>query len=85
MQFKAVKKGYFDDSVIHPGESFDAPEDFSASWAVKAEEYKSEPEESDEVRIERAREGLQGSKKKKKKASKKKVSKKVSKKVAGKE
>jgi hypothetical protein len=85
MQFKAIKKGYFDDSIVNPGESFEAPDDFSASWAVKAEAYKPEPEESDEVKIERAREGLQGSKKKKKKAGKKKVSKKVSKKVAGKE
>ena len=85
MLFKAVKKGFFDETIVNPGEEFEAPDDFSASWAVKADEYAPEPEESDEVKAERAREGLQGSKKKKKKAGKKKVSKKVSKKVASKE
>lgn len=82
MKFKAVRKGFFEDSIVLPGQSFEADDDFKASWAVKEDEYTPEPEESDEDKIERAREGLQGSKKKKKKASKKKVSKK---KVASKE
>lgn len=83
MKFKATKKGFFEDAIVSPGQSFEAPDDFSASWAVKEQEYKPEPEESDEVKIQRAREGLQGAKKKK--TSKAKVSKKVSKKVASKE
>lgn len=80
MQFVAIKKGYYDDSIVEVGQTFEAPGDFSANWAVKAEDFTPKPEEDDEVKIAKAREGLQGSKKKKKKAAKKKVSKKVAKK-----
>ncbi len=78
MKYIAKSRGYINDRIVNPGESFEA-EGFKGSWAVPAKEYEPEVEEKTETQLaEEAVEGLQGSKKKKtkKKAAKKKVAKK---------
>lgn len=84
MKFIALAKGYFNDKLIEVGEKFDADEDFSGSWAVKAEEHEEKSVPDEEQLAEEAKEGLQGLKKPAKKKAKKKA-KKVSKKAAKKE
>lgn len=37
MQFVAIKTGFFGGSLVNPGASFEAPDNFKASWAVPAE------------------------------------------------
>lgn len=78
MKFIAKAKGYFGDRVILPGQEFEAPDDFPASWAVKSGEYSPEVEEDEEVLAKKAIEGLQGSKDPK--PAKKKTAKKTAKK-----
>ncbi len=79
--YVAKKKGFFDGSLLQPGEEFEA-DDFSGAWAVPVDQYVPEAPEDPAVLAEKAREGLQGKKTKKKKVSKKKTKKKVSKKKA---
>lgn len=75
MKFIAKKKAFYNDSILLPGDSFEADPDFVSAWAVKAEVYKPEEEVSPEKLQEEAVEGLQGKKKPAKKKAKKKASK----------
>jgi len=73
MQYVAKQKGFWDGSLLQVGDTFEAT-NFDGKWAVPVKSYKPEPEETQQVLAEKAREGLQGPKGKK--TSKKKVKKK---------
>lgn len=75
MKFIAKKKAFYNDSILLPGDSFEADDDFVSMWAVKAEAYKTEKEVSPEKLAKDAEEGLHGKKRPAKKKSKKKTSK----------
>jgi len=45
IEFVVTKKAFHDAARMRPGERFQAPEDFKASWAVPADQY-AEPSEA---------------------------------------
>lgn len=45
MKFKATKRGFMG-SRIYPGQVFEAPDDFKASWAEPVEVEKKKPEKT---------------------------------------
>lgn len=72
MKFTATQRGFYDDSIVEAGETFEAPDHLKCSWAVPAKEYVAEKPETEADKVEKAKEALQGKKKKKKKKSKSK-------------
>lgn len=49
MQFRAIKKAFYNASRVYPGQVFDAPDDFEARWAEPVTDVAEKAEIADDA------------------------------------